>query len=61
MTTAHFKPFPDAFEHKGEYRIYDRAWNHVGFSAEPQYPGQMPVTYPLDATLVEIQLGGYLR
>lgn len=53
-------PFPSDFPEKGRYRTWDEHWNPSGFSDEPQYRGQQPVTYPLDASLLEIQLGGYL-
>lgn len=54
-------PFPDSFPHKGEFVVWDSAWNRIGYSPERQHPGQMPITYPEDATLIEIQFGGYLR
>lgn len=36
---------PD-FAEKGLYRQYDKAWRFVGYTAEPQYPGQQPTRFP---------------
>lgn len=54
-------PFPSDFPHKGEYRTWDRSWNPLGYRETPQYAGQQPIRYPLDASLFEMQLGGYRR
>lgn len=53
-------PFPVEFPHKGEFYVWDSRWNKVGYSDTPQYPGSQPIRYPVDATLLEIQLGGRL-
>lgn len=52
-------PFPADFPEKGRYRT-PRVWNPSGFSDDPMYNGQMPVTYPLEASLLEIQCGGFI-
>lgn len=54
-------PFPAEFPHKGEYRTYASDWTPTGYSAQPQYTGQMPTIFPTDATPFECFLGGYLR
>lgn len=60
-STIRVNPFPSEFDHKGEYQTYSSSWSPTGFAQEPQYPGQMSIRFPLDATLLEIQIGGYLR
>lgn len=54
-------PFPADFPNKGKFIEWDRAWNRTGYRDDPQYPGAQPIRYPEDATLLEIQMGGYLR
>lgn len=54
-------PFPNDFPNKGRFRTWDKDWNPTGFSDEPQHRGQVPLNYPEDATLFEIQAGGYIR
>lgn len=53
-------PFPENFPEKGKYRTWDKSWNPTGYADEPQHSGQGPIVYPPDATLLEIQLGGYI-
>lgn len=55
------QPFPAHFPHKGKFVTWDRQWNRSGYAAHPQYPGQMAITYPEDATPLECALGGYMR
>lgn len=50
------KTVPAEFPNKGKYRAYSGSWAAAGWSDEPQYPGQMPLTYPEDWTLVDIAL-----
>lgn len=54
-------PFPDDFPNKGKFHCWDKAWNKIGYADTPQYAGAQPIRYPEDASLLEIQLGGYLR
>lgn len=54
-------PFPAEFPHKGQFRTWDKQWNPTGYADVPQYRGQVPVVYPVDATLSDIQFGGYIR
>lgn len=56
-----FEPFPDDFPNKDRFIAWDRSWSRIGYRDTPQYPGAQPIRYPEDASLVEIQYGGYLR
>lgn len=54
-------PFPEQFLNKGRYRKFTSSWSPTNeFSDEPTYPGQMPLTYPEDASPLEAFLGGYV-
>lgn len=55
------EPFPEVFAHKGKYRQWDAHWNRTGYSTKPQYPGQVSINFPEDATPLECFLGGYFR
>jgi hypothetical protein len=61
MTSLALVPFPNDFPNKGRFIEWDRAWNRIGYVDAPQYAGQQPIRYPEDATLLEIQFGGYSR
>jgi len=54
-------PFPEDFPNKGKFHAWDKSWNRIGYSDAPQYSGAQPIRFPEDATLLEIQMGGYLR
>lgn len=56
-----FVPFPSDFPHKGQFRTWDRHWNPTGYADAPQYMGQVPINFPTNSTLLDIQVGGYLR
>lgn len=53
-------PFPKDFPNKGRFAAWSKNWDRIGYRDTPQYPGQIPVLYPEDATCFECFLGGYL-
>lgn len=55
------EPFPDSFPNQGRYRRWSASWASDGYADAPQYSGQQPIAFPEDASLIEIQLGGYIR
>jgi len=52
------QPPPEDFPNKGKYVTYSSSWSRTGYSDDPQYPGQMPVTWPEDWSPWECWLGG---
>jgi hypothetical protein len=54
-------PFPEDFPEKGRFRTWAKDWTPTGFADAPQYRGQQPVRFPLDATPLECFLGGYIK
>ena len=54
------KAVPDNFPNKGKFRIYDKGWNVIGWSDEPQYSGQLPLRFPEEWSPFECFLGGSL-
>ena len=46
------------FPNKGKFRVYSSDWSQTGWANSPQYPGQMPLTFPEGWTPFECFLGG---
>lgn len=52
---------PEDFPNKGKYRLYNKSWDHVGYSDTPTHPGQQPIRYPEDWLPLECFLGYEIR